>query len=585
MILIGGLFNVQVIKGAHYYKQSENNRIRLIELLAPRGNVYDVNGALLIGNRASYNVTILPQDFSKEDLPRLSKILNISEEDIRAKIKKAKRVPFMPAILKRDIDQETLFVLEESKPDFGGVLIETQAVRYYPHGAIASHVLGYVGRISQSELDRDDHGVYSRNDLIGRSGVEKGLDSILRGENGGRQIEVDSRGRLSSVISERKPKKGQDVYLTIDIALQKKLEVLLADRTGTIGMMDPNSGEVIAWVSHPSYDPNAFIDSNRSKERISYLKNKTLPMLDRGLMSLYPPGSVFKVVTILTAFDRGKLNNKTTFFCNGFFKLNPRSRPFKCWFHLGHGPVNVYKAIERSCNVFLYNLGRMLKPEELKEMSMRVGLGEEMNLELSYRKGLIPDEDWKKKIYKEKWYLGETISYSIGQGFLSVTPMEVMRMMGAIASGYHLPSPHFAKDIFKHPKKKLGINLNDLKSVRQGLYNCVQTDYGTGQYARVSFMKVAGKTGTAQASRGEDHAWFSGYFPYQKPEVSFVIFIEHGKSGGGTAAKLGHEVLWAWKINKQEKVEVKKSAVSGSEKLTATISPLQTNPTTVVHAA
>jgi len=582
MILVIGLFRIQVLKGSEYYHKSENNRIRLIELLAPRGNVYDRNGVSLIQNRPSYNVTILPQDFNKKDLPQLAELLDISEEDIKAKIKKAKRVPFMPAVLKRDVEPKLLFILEEMKPELGGIYIQVEAVRHYPFKNIAAHVLGYVGRVSKSELDNDDEGIYHRNDLIGRAGIEKGLDTTLRGSNGGKQIEVDSRGRLSQVISERKPKKGKDVYLGLDIALQSKVENILDKSTGTIGLIDLKTGEVITWVNHPSYDPNSFVDPHRSDERMKYLKDKTFPMIDRGLKSLYPPGSVFKMVTILAAFQKGKLTNKTTFHCSGQFKLNPRSRPFKCWYSLGHGPVNIYKSLEQSCNVFLYNLGRMLTPEEISQTARKLGIGQPMDIELDYKKGIVPDSEWKRKRLKEKWYLGETISYSIGQGFLSVTPMEVLKMISSIAVEDKLISPHFTRSYKQFRPRSLAIDKRDLQAVKKGLYRVVQSDYGTGQYARVDFAKVAGKTGTAQSPQGEDHAWFSGFFPYKDPEIAFVIFVEHGKSGGGVAARLAKKVILAWK-EVQDAQKLKET--QAKEIVAKQINPVPTPLASVPHAA
>jgi len=544
-VLIAGLFYVQVIHGPSYFKQSEHNRIRLIPLMAPRGNIYDRNGVILAGNKASYNVSVLPGDLGREDIPRLSKILNMSESEIKERIKKAKKVPFMPLILKRSVDTKTLFVLEEAKPDLGGVLIQIESVRDYPFSEKAAHLLGYVGKVSKKELDRDQDERFQNEDLIGRSGIEKGLDSILRGENGGLQVEVDSRGRQTQIISERKTRKGGDVTLTIDMKLQSRVEDLLGDRKGAVGIMDLETGELLVWVSHPSFDPNAFIDPNKSKMRLALLKNQDHSMMDRGLRSLYPPGSIFKIVTALTALEKTKLNSHTTFFCNGHFRLNPGSRPFKCWYKSGHQAVDIYKALERSCNVFFYNLGRMLNPNEIAAMAKKLGIGEPQDVEVPYVSGIVPDEDWKKNRFKDRWYQGETISYAIGQGYLSVTPLEILRMMGAVALETEMSFPHFIKS-GKPIKKKIVLNSDDVKIVKQGLYRVVQTEFGTGQYARVPFMKFAGKTGTAQATRGDDHAWFSGFFPFEKPKYAFVVFVEHGKSGGMTCGKLMHEILIAW---------------------------------------
>lgn len=572
IFLIAGLFQVQVVKGPSYFRQSEHNRIRLIPLIAPRGNICDRNGVILASNKASYNVSVLPGDLETEDIPRLSKILDISESEIKDRLKKARRVPFMPLVLKRGVDVKTLFMLEEMKPDLGGVLIQVESVRNYPFGEKAAHLLGYVGKVTKKELDADDEERFQNEDLIGRAGIEKGLDAVLRGENGGLQVEVDSRGRQTQVLSERKTRKGEDVTLSIDMRLQSRVEDIFADHKGTIGIMDLETGELLVWVSHPSFDPNIFIDPNKGEERLALLKSPDHPMIDRGLRATYPPGSVFKIVTALTALELNKVNTHTTFFCRGFFRLNPGSRPFRCWFKSGHQDVNIYKALERSCDVFFYNVGRMLEPNQIAAMSRRLGMGEPQDVEVPYVTGTIPDEDWKMKRFKDRWYQGETINYVIGQGYLAVTPLEILRMVGTVAVETEMPSPHFVKS-GKVARKKVVFNHEDVKIVKEGLYRVVQSEYGTGQYARVPFMKIAGKTGTAQATRGDDHGWFAGFFPFDKPKYAFVVFAEHGHSGGATCGKLMHEVLLAWKEIMGAK---KENSVENEKKEILSTPPVQT---------
>ncbi len=576
-VLLAGLFFIQVVQGPKFYRQSEHNRIRLIPLLAPRGDIYDRTGTVLAGNRPSYNVSILPGELDKSEIPGLSNILNISEKEIQERIKKGKKVPFIPIVLARGIDLKTLFLLEEQRPEMGGVIIQVESVRDYPFGDKAAHLLGYVGKVSRTELDSDEDGRFQNDDLIGRAGIEKGLDSVLRGENGGLQVEVDSRGRQTKVLSERKTKKGQDVTLTIDMRLQAKVEEIFADKKGVVGMMDLETGEIIVWVSKPSYDPNAFVDPARGKERVRLLKDPDHPLIDRGLRASYPPGSLFKIVTALAALEKNKINNHTTFFCNGFFRLRPGSRPFKCWFKQGHQAVDIFKALERSCNVFFYNCGRMLEAGEIASMSRRLGLGQPQDVEVTYIKGIVPDENWKQARFKERWYQGETISYAIGQGYLSLTPLELMRMIGTVALEAEMPSPHFVKS-GKVMRKKVNLNPEDVKLVKRGLLKVVQSDFGTGQYARVDFMKMAGKTGTAQTTKGDDHGWFGGFFPYEKPKVAFICFAEHGKSGGLAAGKVMHEVVTAWKqIN--DEGPAKELETAEPKPLVRPIQPLQNTVT------
>lgn len=545
-ILIAGLFRVQVLKGPHFYRLSEHNRIRLVSLMAPRGDIYDRNGILLAGSRPSYTVSAVPDDVTSEDLSLLSDILKLPLPEIKSRIDKGKKVPFMPVVLKRGVDIETLYQLEERRPELGGVLIQVEALRYYPFKSELAHLVGYVGKISKQELESDEEGRYEREDMIGRAGIERGIDATLRGENGGRQIEVDARGRESKVLSEREPKKGSDVTLTIDMRLQSRIEEIFAGERGTVGLLDLASGEILAWVNRPSFDPNAFVDPNKSEERLRYLKDPNLPMMDRGLRAVYPPGSLFKPVTALAALEKGKLTPQSTFFCNGVFRLRPGTRPFRCWQAKGHGPVNLTKALERSCNVFFYHLGRMLTPEEISDMARRLGLGEPLGVEVLSAKSIVPDQAWKKKRFKEKWYQGETISFAIGQGYLTLTPMELMRMVGTVALGHEMPALHFLKGR-EMPRKKVLLAEEDVQAVKRGMFQVVQSQFGTGQYARVPFMNVGGKTGTAQARSGGSHAWFGGFYPFEEPKVAFIVFVEHGKSGGMTAAKIANKVFVAWK--------------------------------------
>ncbi|MBI4398060.1 MAG: penicillin-binding protein 2 [Candidatus Omnitrophica bacterium] len=545
-LLLAGLFYTQVVEGPRLYRKSEHNRIRLIPLAASRGDIYDKNGLLLATSRPSYNISILPGDLDPKDLPELARVLKISRQEIEEKIKKAKKVPFMPVVLARGVDLQTLFLIEEKRPDFEGVIVQVESIRSYPLGEKAAHLVGYVGMVSKQELDQDEEKKFQSDDRVGRMGIEKGLDSVLRGENGGLQVEVDSRGRQTQILSERKTQKGRDITLTIDGRLQSRIEELFQNKKGVVGMMDLKTGGILAWVSEPSFDPNIFVDPARMKERGILLKNPSHPLIDRGLRATYPPGSLFKIVTALAALEKNKVNERTSFFCNGFFRLAPGSRPFKCWYRRGHQAMNLVTALERSCNVFFYNLGRMLQASEIASMARRLGLGQAQDVEVTYIRGNVPDENWKQERFHDRWYQGETISYAIGQGYLSVTPLELMRMMGALALETEIPPAHFVES-GRLARKKLNVSPEDIQLVKKGLFKVVQSDYGTGQYGRVDFMKMAGKTGTAQAARGEDHAWFGGFFPFERPEVAFICFVEHGKSGGLVAGKLMHEVVKAWR--------------------------------------
>lgn len=552
LFLTGGLFQAQVLKGGYYRNLSEENRIRLIPLEAPRGNVYDRGGRALATNRPAYQLVATPEDVTPEVYPVLARLLKVSEREIRERMSAEREYPFAPVVLSADISKELLFQVEELRPELPGVSIQTDSIRSYPYGLIASHLIGYLGKISPEEYRTKERAQYGLHSLVGRMGIEKVLDLKLRGWRGGRQIEVNARGEKIRIVAEKPPIPGEEVRLTIDLEFQKRLTDLIRAKKATIAFLDLKTHEILALASSPAFDPNVFVSPTGSRERLEFLSNPDAPFLDRGTGAVYPPGSVFKLVTAIAALESGKITPQTTFRCPGYFRLTPHSRPFRCWREHGHGHLDLYRAIERSCNVYFYNVGRLVGPDLLAQTARKLGFGQTFQMELTnLAPGLVPDSVWKKSHLKEPWYPGETLSFAVGQGYLLVSPLQILRLAAMIAKDGEWIEPKLVREPHSSseetPVKKIAIHEKNLKVIRQGMLKVVESDYGTGQLARVDFDQLAGKTGTAQAPPREPHAWMTGFFPYRDPQIAFVVMIEHGGSGGINAARIVKRALKIWR--------------------------------------
>jgi len=355
---------------------------------------------------------------------------------------------------------------------------------------------------------------------------------------------------LVRVLSDRKPEPGSDITLTLDLEFQKKIAEMIKGLHASVAVLDLDTEGVLALASAPAYDPNIFVSPANSEQRLQVLRDENSPMLDRGINAAYPPGSIFKLVTALAALDLNKITPETRFKCTGSFQLTPNSKPARCWLHEGHGSLNLYEALERSCNVYFYNLAKRLTPDEIAHYAHELGLGEPLKIEISrVAPGLIPDSSWKKARYHQPWYQGETLNMAIGQGYMLVTPFEILRLTSIIAKNGKLVTPHLVmQDQDEIPEApRVAIREENLGAIRRAMLQVVESDYGTGQLARVDFDKLAGKTGTAQAPPEKAHSWMTGFFPYKEPKLAFVVFVEHGGSGGITSARLVKQILEVWK--------------------------------------
>ena len=422
----------------------------------------------------------------------------------------------------------------------------TRPTRYYHNGRAIAHVAGYLGEIGAEELKRLKPYGYKVRDLVGRTGLEKSFDLQLRGENGGTQVEVDHRGRMVRVMGHRSPKRGKDLRLTLDASLQEKASSLLAGRRGAVVAIDPETGEILAMTSYPAFDPNAFLDSKRKGEIKEWLQQQNSPFLNRAL-GAYTPGSIFKIVTASAALQRGKINPQTSFECEGFLRLGNHS--FSCWNEEGHGPENLSQGLAHSCNVYFFHLGLLMGTEPIAEECHRWGLGKGAEVELSGEApGLVPNRHWKWQVFHQPWYDGDTLNFTIGQGYLLMTPLQAARMVSAVANGGKLVKPYLVKQVgsveVAHPRSQtIGVSEGTLQAILEGLRRVIDDPTGTGQLALSSQVSIAGKTGTAETPNGAAHAWFVGFAPVENPKIAFAVFLEHGGGGGYAAAPIARQLV------------------------------------------
>ncbi|MDB9822254.1 penicillin-binding protein 2 [Deltaproteobacteria bacterium] len=569
--LILRLWFLQIANGLPYRTQSENNRIHLQTIPPFRGMILDRNGELLVDNRPSYNLYVIPEDIQdrKQLLTSLKLLLDIDPEQVGGKLgKAATRYPFKPILIKKNITRNDLAVVETNLFNLPGIMIEVSPQRNYIFGNLASHVIGYLGEISEKELSGGRYPDNSSGDLIGKSGVEGRWQNYLNGITGGMQVEVDAAGRKLRVISRKPPASGLNISLTIDKNLQLLAEESLKGKEGSIVALDPNSGEVLAMASSPSIDSNLFIGGIDEVEWERMISGRDFPLQNRAISGQYPPGSVFKIVVALAGLEEGIINPEEEIVCTGSYTLGDRT--YRCWKEGGHGNVGFHRAIRESCDVYFYKIGSRLGVDKIAHYARMCGLGAKTTFELdSEAAGLIPTSAWKLKRWGVPWQLGETVSTSIGQGFVLVTPLQMARLISLIYNGGKLYQPKIVRwigsdkdyvyEITPTLAGEINVRQESLEHLKKALFAVVNEPHGTGYMAKVNGINVAGKTGTAQvvtlstaeelSSDGElpeefrDHAWFVSIAPEERPRLALAILIEHGEHGGSAAAPIAREMI------------------------------------------
>ncbi|MBE9057826.1 penicillin-binding protein 2 [Sphaerospermopsis sp. LEGE 08334] len=548
LLMISGigarLAYLQIIEGPKLRQRAESNRIRMIPKQPERGNIFDRNGKLLATTRYPHSVHLWPMAHTKPSWsvvgPRLSQILDIPQEEMEEKLEKAGANSSSLIRIARDLNEAQVTALKEYENELPNVEINTEAVRYYPDGRQLAHILGYTRELTAEQLKKKRSEGYRLGDVIGQMGVEKAYEKTLRGEWGGQQVEVDGAGRPLRVLGEKQAKSGNDLQLTIDLDIQKAAEKALGKRNGSIVALNPNNGEVLAMVSHPTFDPNIFSKQKLSQKDWESVQGEGYPLVNRAL-SAFPPASTFKIVTNTAGIESGKFSPNVILPTYPYLVIG--GTRFGEWNHAGFGPLGFVGAMQWSSDTFFYQIGKGIGGPTLIEWTRKYGFGEKTGFDFvtEEAKGLVPDDKWKRKAWKMPWTIGDTINMTIGQGALLTTPLQVAVMFAVPANGGYRVQPHLLKDDGDAKKWRESLNMKPvtIKVLREGLRKVVSE--GTGKVLnQPTLPPVAGKSGTAEAwnRRGikQNHAWFGAYAPADKPEILIVAFGEHSGGGGGSVA-------------------------------------------------
>jgi len=569
-VLLVRLFYLQVIRGDEYRRLSESNCIRLQYISPQRGLIFDRNGELLVDNRPSFDLSIILKDARPltQTLEKLSGYINVPVEQFAETITRNKSVPsYKPILLQADVGRDIMAAVQVHQYDLPGVEITVTPCRHYIYEQSAAHLIGYLGEINGEELRSGKFPETRGGDYIGRYGVEKSYESYLHGTGGGRQVEVNVRGQVVNVLKTVDAGQGHEVYLTIDSALQRKAETLLAGRAGAVVAMDPDTGEILAMASSPSFDQNEFVGGISKDQWRSLLSNPDKPLQNKTIQAVYPPASTYKIITAIAGLEEGIIDEHTEFTCYGSYKFGDRR--FRCWRKQGHGALAVEEALSQSCDVFFYQLGQRLGVDKLAEYANRCGLGVKTGLHLENEEsGLIPTSKWKKRKTGISWQAGETLSVAIGQGYNLVTPMQMAVFMAAVANGGNRPEPILVRricsvngDVLLENKPRivdrLPFSKTTLDLVKKGLWQVVNGKTGTAKIAHLKDIEISGKTGTAQVfshkskdDRDDDlsdhlkpHAWFVAYAPSDHPRIAVSVIIEHGEHGSSAAGPVARDLI------------------------------------------
>ncbi len=534
--LILRLWYLQLVKGNEFSQKSESNRVRVRDLPPWRGMIYDAAGMVLVNNRESYDVLVILEDVpdAKELAKNLGQLLKMNYLDILTKIMTAQEDNIARTIrIKEDLTMDEVALLETFKYELPGVVIQIQPKREYRTDSLGCHIIGYLGEITEAQLKSGKFPNNKMGDDIGKCGVEFGYNGVLTGQRGARQVEVDAHGRELRVMQNTLSSPGANIYLTIDWRLQAKAEEVLKGKVGALVAMDPQTGKILAMASSPSYDQNMFSRTVSPQYWKELITNKDHPLENRVTKGQYPPGSTFKIVMSVAGLEEGVITPGTTFTCRGAMRLG--NHDFHC--HSTHGTIALYRALVKSCDIYYYNVGLKLGVDRIAKWSKRFGLGAPTGLILDSEKpGLVPSTEWKKERFHKPWHEGETPSVAIGQGYDLATPLQMVRVAGALSNGGIIYVPTLVDKIVNpdgevayqfQPKiaSRLDASPKNLEAVREACWGVVRE--GTGKAGRLYFVDVGGKTGTSQVvslgkeikgknrKKTEDHAWFVCFAPVE----------------------------------------------------------------------
>jgi len=567
-LIFSRLWYLQILNGEYFKGLSENNRIRIQEIAAPRGTLFDQNGVPLVDSFPSFDVSLYRQDVPDMEvlIPRLSRVLSLDPQKLRARLEGARGIPpHQPLKIKTDIPREVLAAVETRRLDLPGVVVDVVIRRNYPHKNLASHLIGYLGEINQQEMEMEEFVNHKLGYLVGKYGVEQKFEFELMGENGGRQIEVNAMGQKIRVLGQVEPNPGNNVHLTLDLEIQKAAEEAMAGKRGAVVVMNPQNGDILAMVSKPDFDPNLFARGISSENWKSIVDNPAHPLQNRATQGQYPPGSIFKILVAMAGLEEKMITPETLFQCSGVYPFG--NREYQCWKKEGHGQVNLRRAIVESCDVYFYQLGMRLGVNRIAKYASAAGLGSPTGFPLGREKpGLVPTSAWKMKRFGVPWQGGENLSIAIGQGYNLATPLQIACTLSALFNGGKYYQPRIAQSIRaphgevlqEYPPlvlRNIPISPETIEFVREALWGVVNSPGGTGGRARVEGFNVAGKTGTSQIVQRkegkpeptspelQDHAWFACFAPAFNPEIVVAVLVEHGGGGGAAAAPVAKQVL------------------------------------------
>ncbi|MBE0575746.1 MAG: penicillin-binding protein 2 [Desulfuromonadales bacterium] len=571
------LWYLQILGVDHYRELSERNRIRYLAIEAPRGTIFDRHGTLLVDNRPAFTVSALRQEVDDREqlFQNLGQLLEIEVGQLEERWQAGRGLPGYRAIpLLEDIGRQAMEKVQEHSIDLPGLLVEVKSFRSYPHGEMAAHLFGYLGEVSEDDLRQTEFSSYRSGEMVGKTALERMFEEKLRGSAGQKRIEVNVRGRELRQVTTRNPLPGQRLYLTIDANLQRVAEEALGENAGAVVALDVNNGEVLAFVSLPTFDPALFARGVSSDEWQELIDNPQHPMTNKALRGQYPPGSTFKMAVALAALETDAVKASTKFYCDGRIHLG--SREFRCWKKNGHGAVDLHKAIKESCDVWFYRAGLEAGIDRIASVARRLGLGEPTGFPFGgERSGLIPNREWKKKRFGTSWYDGETVNSSIGQGFVLTTPLQLASMTAALANGGTVWRPQIVQKVVNlegdtdwvlKPEKltETAWPKESLQAVQKAMESVVNDVGGTAWRSRLEEVRFAGKTGTAQVVRRKsdeeekaqegddisyqyrDHALFVSYAPAKNPQIAVAVVVEHGGHGSSVAAPIARAVYEAY---------------------------------------
>ncbi len=576
LIVVGVLFVrlwfLQIISGATYRRKSESNRIDLRDILPVRGMVFDRNGELLVDNRASFAVGVIPEDIKNLDglIDDISRLIEIDSLSAKKTINEGlRRNPFNPVYIKKGLTRDELARIETNIFHMPGVIIEVKPKRHYIYDPFASHLIGYLGEIDKEQLNKEEYKRNKIGDFVGKFGVEKKWQRYLNGVRGGQQIEVDASGRRLRVLYQKEAEPGFNVYLTIDKDIQMLAEYSLENRAGAIVAMNPMTGEVLAMASRPSFNPNDFATGMDEKVWKRLVSNLRFPLQNRVISGQYPPSSLFKIVVAIAGLEEGVIDPYEKIYCRGSYSF--RGRAYRDWKEEGHGYVDLHRALVESCDVYFYKMGQKIGIDTIARYAKSLGFGSKTNLQLGDEKeGLIPNRAWKLRRWHVPWQEGETLSVAVGQSFALVTPIQMVRFVSALFNGGDLFKPQVTKWIEKENKERIfkfkpnslrrwSIKKENMELIKKALVGVVNEPHGTGKRAKLDQIRVAGKTGTAQVIalpeerelarekdvpyKFRDHAWFVAVAPAENPAIALAVLIEHSGTGGGVAAPIAKKIL------------------------------------------